>query len=232
MCIFGGPGIGLGVSQEPFGPRLQRGPAATFGLIAPAGQTGKEAADPLPGLRRGRLCTRAFVPKHWFPVTSSLTQPQTASSALKSGLYPGRFTSCSPSPGVLRYSRTASPRCSGAVRRSVAPDHVHRPRMTLTQLSQEGGRGFAEVSELLFPSIPPPRSLGTLPGSNWPSRHGGGCWNPPMPALPSAPICPVVQRRPGNAPRRQRQTCSRIVEPRPIVGHSLPRRPPVSFRQP
>ena len=30
--------------------------------------------------------TRALVPKHRFPVASSLAQPQTASSALKSGL--------------------------------------------------------------------------------------------------------------------------------------------------
>ena len=31
-------------------------------------------------------CTKALVPKHWFPVASCLAQPQTASSALKSGL--------------------------------------------------------------------------------------------------------------------------------------------------
>ena len=31
-------------------------------------------------------CTEALVPKHRFPVASSLAQPQTASSALKSGL--------------------------------------------------------------------------------------------------------------------------------------------------
>ena len=31
-------------------------------------------------------CTKALVPKHRLPVASSLAQPQTASSALKSGL--------------------------------------------------------------------------------------------------------------------------------------------------
>ena len=31
-------------------------------------------------------CTKALVPRHRFLVASSLTQPQTASSALKSGL--------------------------------------------------------------------------------------------------------------------------------------------------
>ena len=31
-------------------------------------------------------CTRALVPKHKFPVASSLAQPQTASSAVKSWL--------------------------------------------------------------------------------------------------------------------------------------------------
>ena len=31
-------------------------------------------------------CTKNLVPRHWFPVASCLAQPQTASSALKSGL--------------------------------------------------------------------------------------------------------------------------------------------------
>ena len=54
-------------------------------------------------------CTTALLPKHRFPVTSSRTQPQMVSSALKSGLYPGRFTSLRFRPVVLKYSRTASP---------------------------------------------------------------------------------------------------------------------------
>ena len=51
MCICRtpgiGPGIGLGIWQERFGPRLQHRPAAPFDLAAPAGQPGEEAADPL-----------------------------------------------------------------------------------------------------------------------------------------------------------------------------------------
>ena len=35
-----------------------------------------------------RSCTAALVPRHRLPVASALAQPQTASSALKSGLYP------------------------------------------------------------------------------------------------------------------------------------------------
>ena len=45
-------------------------------------------------------CTAALLPKHRLPVASSLAQPQMASWALKSGLYPGRFTNLRFSPGV------------------------------------------------------------------------------------------------------------------------------------
>ena len=47
MRICRTPGIRLGIWQERFGPRLQHRPAAPFDLVAPAGQTGEEAADPL-----------------------------------------------------------------------------------------------------------------------------------------------------------------------------------------
>ena len=55
-------------------------------LVFPAGQPGQEFTGPLPGLRRGRLCTAALLPRHKFPVASPLAQPQIASSPLKSGL--------------------------------------------------------------------------------------------------------------------------------------------------
>ena len=47
MCICRTPGIGLGIWQERFRPRLHHRPAAPFDLAAPAGQPGEEAADPL-----------------------------------------------------------------------------------------------------------------------------------------------------------------------------------------
>ena len=89
-------------------------------------------------------CTRALLPRHRFLVASSLAQPQMASSPLKSGLYPGRFTSRSSRPDVCRYSRTASPRCAGAL-----------SQMTFSApacLSLSCLRKAAEVPELLLPS--------------------------------------------------------------------------------
>ncbi len=86
---------------------------------------------------------RDLVPQHRFPVASSLTHPQTASSALKSGLKPGRFTSPGFRPGIRRYSRTASPLLSlPKGRRSVAPNDVQRPGLPWSQLSQEHRRRF------------------------------------------------------------------------------------------
>ena len=78
------------------------------------------------------------------PSPRSLAQPQTASSALKSGLYPGRFTNRRSSPGVRRYSRTASPRWAGAL-----------SQMTCSGpgcFSLSCSRKATEVPELLLPS--------------------------------------------------------------------------------
>ena len=71
-------GIGLGGSQERFGPRLQDCAAAALDLVFPACQPSQE----LPTFS----CTAALLPKHRFPVASSRAHPQMASSALKSGL--------------------------------------------------------------------------------------------------------------------------------------------------
>ena len=89
-------------------------------------------------------CTVTLVPRQRFPVASSLAHPQMASSPLKSGLYPGRFTSRNPSPRVRRYSLSASPRCAGA----------------LSQITFNGpgcfslscSRKAVDVPELLLPS--------------------------------------------------------------------------------
>ena len=76
MCICQVPGV----AQECFSPCLQDGPATPFDLAFPVGQTVEEAAYLLPH--------QDPVPRHRFPVASSLNQPQIASSALKSGLQP------------------------------------------------------------------------------------------------------------------------------------------------
>ena len=137
MCICRGLGKGLDVSPESSALDCrtvrQRRLTSSFRLDSPWRK--------FPTLS----CTRALVPKHRFPVASSLAQPQTASSALKSGLYPGRFTSRSPKPGVCKNSRTASPRCAGALSQIT----VNGPGVPLSQLLQEG---TAEVPELLLPS--------------------------------------------------------------------------------
>ena len=75
----------------------------------------RSSSKTLPLWIAGLSGTAALLPRHRLPVASSLAHPQMASSALKSGLYPGRFSSCSPSPGVLRYSRIASLRWAGAL---------------------------------------------------------------------------------------------------------------------
>ena len=62
-----------------FRPLITGPSAAPSHLVFPAGQPGQEFADPLPCLRRGRLCTAALLPRHRLPVASSLAQPQLAS---------------------------------------------------------------------------------------------------------------------------------------------------------
>ena len=68
-------------------------------------------------------CTRDLVPRHKFPVASSLTQPQIASSALKSGQFikPQAQAGC---PKVL-------PHRPAMMCRSVVPDHVQRTGLSL-----------------------------------------------------------------------------------------------------
>ena len=100
-------GNGAGILGETLRPLIAGRWAAALDLLLPAGQPVEEVSD--------SLLYQGLVPKHRFPVASSLAHPQTASSALKSGLYPGRFTSLNSKPGVRRYSRTASPRCVGAL---------------------------------------------------------------------------------------------------------------------
>ena len=60
----------------------QRRLTSSFRLDSPA----RDLPALFPGLRRGRLCTAALLPRHRLPVASSLAQPHIASSALKSGL--------------------------------------------------------------------------------------------------------------------------------------------------
>ena len=148
-------------------------------------------------------CTAALLPRHRLPVASSLAQPQIASSALKSGLYPGRFTSLISSPGLRRYSRTASPRWAGAL-----------SQITLSSpqgASGANGTGRPPRSRRCccppVPSIPPRQSPSTLLNSSWPSLRTWDCWSLPGPAPPSKPTCLAVPRPLGSGPRQRRISC-------------------------
>ncbi len=69
---------GLSTPEEEFlCPRLQGGLTPLFDLISPVSQLGEEVYF---------SCTAALAPKHKFAVTSSRTQSQIASAALKSSL--------------------------------------------------------------------------------------------------------------------------------------------------
>ena len=63
---------------------------------------------------------------------------------MKSGLYAGRFTNRRSSPGVRRYSRTASPRWAGALSQMT--------RIDPGCLSLSCSREATEVPLLLLPS--------------------------------------------------------------------------------
>ena len=138
-----------------------------------------------------------------------------------------RFTSLSSSSGVLRYSRTASPRWAGA----------------LSQMTRSGPGCFSfsfvrkatEVPLLLLPSSSihstSPVS-GTPLNSSWPSPHTAGWSSPPEPGSLSSPTCPAVRRPPGSGPRRQRISCRQSAPPRPTGHRTPPRRTPVWPRPP
>ena len=109
--------------------------------------------------------TASLVPRHRLPVASSLAQPQTASSALKSGLYPGRFTSRRFSPGLLRSSLTASPRCAGALSQIT----FSRPPCLFRNCSRKAADGRQQTFRCCCcpptPSTPPRPSPGTPPNN-------------------------------------------------------------------
>ena len=78
MYICQASAVWMGVLQERFCPGLQDCPAPLSHL---------SLRSVSPARNRPTLsCTAALLPRHRFPVASSLAQPQTASSALKSGL--------------------------------------------------------------------------------------------------------------------------------------------------
>ena len=122
------------------GSRNRAGGLAGVLRLLIAGPSGTAASRHLSGWpARRESCRPSLSPGTWFPSTDS----QTASSALKSGLKPSRFTSPRFRPGIRRYSRTASPLLSSPKgRRSVAPNDVQRPGMPWSQLSQEHRRRF------------------------------------------------------------------------------------------
>ena len=97
-------------------------------------------------------CTAALLPKHRFPVTSCLTQPQTASSGLKSGLYAAGSGPGSP-------SMTASPRHG-------APARCPRSRSAAPSAFSATGPGrpprFRHCCIPPIPSTPPHRGGGFL----------------------------------------------------------------------
>ena len=135
--------------------------------------------------------TAALLPKHKFPVASTLAHPQMASSALKSGLYPGRAcpreNGGSPAALPLRASADipAPPRHDG-------PGHCPRSRSTGQGASVATAPGRPPGSRRCcchpVPSTPPPPSPGTTPNSSWPSRHTVDWWSPPTQAYPSATV--------------------------------------------
>ena len=150
--------------------------AAPAGLLFPAGQPGQESAHPLlhrlpapqaqiagglPRFHEGRL---------------SLAQPQMASAALKSGLYPGRFTSRGFRPGLLR---EAPPRHD-------APARCPRSRSAGRRASSATAPGRLPMSRSCCcppnPSTPHPQSPGTPLSSSRPSPRTVGCWSPSEPA--------------------------------------------------
>ena len=109
-----------------------------------------------------------------------------ASSALKSGLYPGRFTSCSFRFGVRRYSRIASPRWAGALSQITFKDPgcfsfscfrkaTEVPELLLPPSSIHSTPAFARAGSPPSPSIPL--------SSSWPSPRSWDWWTPPEPAL-------------------------------------------------
>ena len=87
---------------------------------------------------------------------------------------------------------------------------------------------FPSCCFLPDPATPLPRSPGTPPSSNWPSRHSAGCCSPPRPAPPAAPTCPATRRPPGNGPRQRRGSWPQTALPRPIGRRTPPRRTPAS----
>ncbi len=86
--------IGLGDATEFFHPRLKHGAASPFDPIAPAVLLGEKSLT--------FSFIRAFTPKHRMAVASWRTQFQIASSALKLGPSPGRFTKRRRNPGVAK----------------------------------------------------------------------------------------------------------------------------------
>lgn len=98
-------------------------------------------------------CTAALLSKQEFPM---------ASSALKAGLYPGRFNR-SPSPGVLRYSRTASSRWPGALFQIICTGYSAPAQGAFVAASSGRQPKSRHCCRPPVPSIPPLPSLTTPP---------------------------------------------------------------------
>ena len=158
MCICRTPGIGLGIGQERFGPRLQRRLTSPLRLARPARK--------LPTLS----CTLALLPRHRLPVASSLAQPQIASSPvevravarqvhqpqLQSGR-PEIFPHCLATPELPEGAPGHCPR-SRSIAQSASPSVVpERPPRSRSCCCPP------------VPSTPPLLSPSILPNSSWPS---------------------------------------------------------------
>ena len=122
-------------------------------------------------------CTRALLARHRFPVASSLTQPQIASSALKSGLYPGR--AC---PRENAGSPASDPAVSGR-------PEIFPPRFTAPELA-EGALGHCPRSRSLAQND----SHATVSGSRPKFRR---CCSPPVPSIPLRPSPSTPPSSPG-----------------------------------
>ena len=130
-------------------------------------------------------CTKSLLPRHRFPVASSLAQPHIASSALKSGLY--CTPADSPAAAAAQASAVLPHRLATPELAEGAPARCPRPRSMAQGASTSVALKRPPMSRRCCcppaPSTPPRRSPSILQNSSWPSRHAVGWSSPPVPVL-------------------------------------------------
>ena len=145
MCICRKSGVGLGVSQEGFGPCLQDRGAAALDLVFPAGQPGQEAAYPL--LHR-RSASQAQVPGRRFPRPS----PDGFIGVEVWGVEVWAVARQIHQPQPQARPPQILPHRLATMGWGIIPNYLKRPRAPLAQLVQKGCRGSAvAVSRQVHP---------------------------------------------------------------------------------